>query len=41
MDFENNTFIYYVDFNRHMKVKGATEQDIFDYFIDIRAKKFL
>jgi len=41
MHCENTTFIYHEEFSKHMKVEGATSEDVFDYLFDLRAEKFL
>ena len=41
MHCENTTFAYHNEFNEYMKLEGATSEDIFDYFFDVGAGKFL
>jgi len=37
----NTTFVYHKEFNKYMKVEGATLEDVFDYLFDLGAGKFL
>ena len=41
MDYEKTTFICRSDFNKYMKIDGATSKDVFEYFFDIRVGRFL
>jgi len=41
MHCENTTFIYHKEFNKYMKVEGATSEDVFDYLFNLGAEKFL
>ena len=41
MHCENTTFTYDNEFKEYMKVEGAVSEDIFDYFFDVGAEKFL
>ena len=35
----NTTFAYHNEFSEHMKVKGATSEDVFDYLFKVRVGK--
>jgi len=37
----NTTFIYHEEFNKYMKVEGATAKDAFDYLVELGARKSL
>jgi len=41
MHYGNTTFIYRDDFNKYMKVDGATSEEVFDYVFDLGVGKFL
>ena len=39
MHYGNTTFIYQKEFNKYMKIEGATFEEIFDYLFDSGAEK--